>query len=141
MGIRTRPALGTSQRHPEDAHQAALFDWAEKAMGAHPELIALMHVPNGGKRGRLEAARLKRQGVRAGYPDIALDVARGRYHGLRIELKATAEDLGRKPRPSPEQREWLARLNNNGFRAVVCEGWIAARDELLSYLALPPFCP
>lgn len=124
-------------RHYEDAHQAALFDWAAFSAALHPELAGLAHVPNGGRRGKLEASRLKRQGVRAGYPDILLDVARGPHHGLRIELKATKRELGRNPEVSKEQRVWLARLNANGFRAVVCEGWEAARDEIVSYLALP----
>lgn len=123
--------------HAEDDHQAALFDWAELSLGIYPELIGLMHVPNGGRRGKLEAARLKRQGVRAGYPDLVLDVARGGHHGLRIELKATRADLGRKPRVTPEQQGWLVRLNGQGYHAVVCEGWESARDEIMRYLALP----
>lgn len=126
---------GNRPRHAEDDHQAALFDWAEKSLGLHPELIGLMHVPNGGRRNAREGARLKQQGVRAGYPDLVLDVARAGYHGLRIELKATRADLGRKPQVSPAQRDWLERLTEHGYRAVVCEGWESARDEILQYLS------
>lgn len=136
---RSQAPAGNRRRHPEDDHQAALFDWAEKSLGRYPELIGLMHVPNGGKRDALEAARFKKQGVRPGYPDLVLDVARGSFHGLRIELKATREDLGRKPQVSAEQRKWLQRLELAGYRAVVCEGWEAARDEIVAYLALPSF--
>ncbi|HDS1304210.1 TPA: VRR-NUC domain-containing protein [Stenotrophomonas maltophilia] len=113
-----------------------MFDWVAAASAQLPDLQYLMHVPNGGRRGKLEAARLKAQGVRAGYPDLVLDVARGEYHGLRIELKATRTDLGRKPEVSAAQRSWLTRLQQQGYRAVVCEGWLAAREELLFYLAL-----
>ncbi|WP_180853783.1 VRR-NUC domain-containing protein [Stenotrophomonas maltophilia] len=135
-GNTMRGGAGTRPRHPEDAHQKALFDWVAAASAQLPDLQYLMHVPNGGRRGKLEAARLKAQGVRAGYPDLVLDVARGEYHGLRIELKATRTDLGRKPEVSAAQRSWLTRLQQQGYRAVVCEGWLAAREELLFYLAL-----
>lgn len=135
--MRSRTSAPACRRHPEDQHQQALFDWALASLGRYPELVGLMHVPNGGRRGRREAGRLKRQGVRAGYPDLVLDVARGGYHGLRIELKATRDDLVQPPRVSPEQRVWLERLSAEGYRAVVCEGWEAARDELVAYLALP----
>ncbi|HHA2772087.1 TPA: VRR-NUC domain-containing protein [Stenotrophomonas maltophilia] len=135
-GNTMRGGAGTRPRHPEDAHQKALFDWVAAASAQLPDLQYLMHVPNGGRRGKLEAVRLKAQGVRAGYPDLVLDVARGGYHGLRIELKATRADLGRKPEVSAVQRSWLTRLQQQGYRAVVCEGWLAAREELLFYLAL-----
>ncbi len=45
-------------------------------------------MPNGGKRDKATAAVLKRQGVKAGVPDIMLPAARAGYHGLYIELKA-----------------------------------------------------
>lgn len=126
---------GVRPRHLEDAHQAALLEWAHAAAALHPDLAYLVHVPNGGKRGKLEAWRLKRQGVRPGYPDLLLDVARGGYHGLRIELKATRADLGRSPWVSPEQVGWITRLQEQGYYVVVCEGWESARDALLFYLA------
>lgn len=121
----------------EDAHQTALFRWATLQAGAHPELAMLMHVPNGGARNAREGKRLKAQGVRRGYPDIVLDVARGGYFGLRIELKAPSSELGRAPHVTPDQHEWLDRLTVYGYRAAVCVGWEAARDELLHYLSLP----
>lgn len=124
-------------RHIEDDHQAALFRWAKAAEGRHPDLCMLAAVPNGGKRNVREAARMKGQGTKAGYPDILLDTARGQYHGLRIELKAPRAQLGRKPTVTDEQRDWNIRLNQRGYLALICEGWEAARQEILNYLALP----
>lgn len=46
----------------------------------------LFHVPNEGKRSRLEAAALRALGVVAGAPDFVLLLPRGRVH--LIELKA-----------------------------------------------------
>lgn len=72
----------------ESGHQEALFSWAAYRTGLMPELQYMYHVPNGGKRDKATAAVLKRQGVKAGVPDIMLPAARAGYHGLYIELKA-----------------------------------------------------
>lgn len=70
----------------ESGHQEALFNWAGYNMQRMPELEYLHHVPNGGKRDKATAIALKRQGVKAGVPDVVLPVPRGEYHGLYIEL-------------------------------------------------------
>lgn len=72
----------------ESGHQEALFSWAAYQLGRMPELEYLHHVPNGGKRDKATATALKRQGVKAGVPDIVLPAVRAGYHGLYIELKA-----------------------------------------------------
>lgn len=112
----------------EAQEQIALIQWANLQSGKYPELALLYHIPNGGSRHPAEAARLKQQGVRAGVPDLCLPVARGGYNGLYIELKA-----GRN-KPTPLQKEWLSWLNQQGYRAVVCWGWQAAKDEIMAYL-------
>lgn len=89
----------------------------------------LYHVPNGGSRNRIEAARLKAQGVKSGVPDIVLPAARGEYHGLYIELKRQ-----RGGRISEEQKKWIAGLTEQGYRAEVCEGWEAAAKVIIEYL-------
>lgn len=66
----------------ESGHQEALFSWAAYRTGLMPELQYMYHVPNGGKRDKATAAVLKRQGVKAGVPDIMLPAARAGYHGL-----------------------------------------------------------
>ena len=47
--------------------------------------ICAWHTPNGGKRGVIEAERLKGQGVKAGIPDVFI-LSKGQLFGL--ELKA-----------------------------------------------------
>ena len=127
------------RRNDEDRHQSALFRWAAFMEAQHPVLAMLCHMPNGGKRDTALAARLKAQGVKAGYPDILLDVPRGTFHGLRIELKAPADEGRRAGTVQPAQRAWLDNLAAQGFRAVVCVGWESARDEILTYLNLGEF--
>ena len=57
------------------------FQWVTYQQGRFPELVLLYHIPNGGKRDAQTAISLKRQGVKAGVPDLHLPVARGGYHG------------------------------------------------------------
>lgn len=112
----------------EHAHQVALMQWATLARTTRPELEMLAAVPNGGQRHAAVAGKLKAEGVRAGYPDLVLNVPRAGYHGLFIELKSMTG------RATPEQRDWLERLQRHGHRAVVCRGWLAAKSELENYL-------
>lgn len=112
----------------EAMEQEALFSWATCMEHIFPELSLLYHIPNGGRRDHAEAVNLKRQGVKAGVPDICLPVARGGFHGLYIELKAGDN------KPTAKQKEWLANLRAEGYKATVCNGWDAARDTILNYL-------
>ena len=117
-------------RTSEAVEQALLFRWADLNRGRLPELALMFHIPNGGTRNTVEAVHLKQQGVKPGVPDIFIPVARGRYHGMFIEMKA---DRGR---VSDAQKEWLSRLNDYGYHAVVCYGFEDARDEIETYLAV-----
>jgi len=113
----------------ENQEQAALFEWAEVASGKYPELRLLHAIPNGGLRDARTAVTLQRTGVKPGVPDICLPVPRGGYGALYIELKRVKGGV-----MSANQRIWLNLLNANGNRAVVCRGWLEARDTILNYL-------
>lgn len=115
----------------ESEEQAWLFEWAEYQSGKYPELKMMYHVPNGGSRNKIEAARLKAQGVKPGVPDIVLPVARGGYNGLYIELKRTK--YGKK---GEEQTKWIEALKEQGNCAAVIEGWRSAAALILWYLNL-----
>ena len=114
----------------EAEEQVALFQWAKLQEHWKPELQLLYAVPNGGSRHKLEAANMKRQGVKAGVPDICLPYPSGGYHGLYIELKVG------KNKTSPMQEEWLKRLNDAGYKAVTCYGFLAAKNTIEEYLRL-----
>lgn len=115
----------------ESGHQEALFSWADYQMQRMPELEYLHHVPNGGKRDKATAIALKRQGVKAGVPDIHLPVARGKYHGLYIELKAG------KNTTTANQKRWLKFLGQQGHYIAVCYCWQDAAKLLEAYLLNP----
>lgn len=116
----------TPMEHDE---QKALFDWAAWAAKQYPDL-ALMHaIPNGGHRHPVTAARLKAEGVKPGIPDIHLPVARGRYHGLWIELKRRCGGS-----VSPEQKAWKSALEHQGHRVEICKGFEEAKATIEEYL-------
>ena len=115
----------TPSEHDE---QVTLFAWAELASVQYPQLKLLFAIPNGGARHPVVGAKLKKEGVKAGVPDLFLPVARGDSHGLFIELK-TANG-----RPTPIQREWLLSLHCQGYKTVVAYGWDEARSCIEAYL-------
>lgn len=104
----------------------------------------LFHIPNGGARRALEAARLQAQGVKAGVSDyfLPLPVRSGvkradgsipvvSYAGLWVELKAEGG------RVTKDQSRWLLRMHRAGYCAVLAFGWHEAARAAGNYLGLP----
>ncbi len=112
----------------EDEEQAAVINWAKLQEGKYPCLKWLYAIPNGGSRGKREAAKFKRTGVKSGVSDLCLPVARGGYHALYVEIKALDG------KTEPTQREFIMDMKDLGNQAVACWGFEAAKDELLKYL-------
>lgn len=114
--------------HHESEEQQALFQWAQLNINKYPELELLFHIPNGGKRNVREGARLKREGVKAGVPDIQLPIPRGMYYGLWVEMKSDKGKL------SKNQEIWISKLRNIGHYVTVCYNWEEAKNEIEKYL-------
>ena len=114
----------------EAVDQETVFQWAALMRPRYPELYLLYHIPNGGSRNALEAANLKRQGVKAGVPDLCLPVARGKYHGLYIELKHGKNET------TDLQKKWIASLQKQDYAAAVCYGWEQAVEVISKYLEM-----
>lgn len=128
--------------HREDAEQRALIQWADYTlMPAGLDLQRgakvghyLFAIPNGGKRGKIEAARFKGLGVRAGVSDLFFSFPSPgvpQKHGLYIEMKAP------KPHgkaPSSKQATFSELMRQAGYEAVTCYGWDEARQAVGKYL-------
>lgn len=110
--------------------QCAVFRFAELMSNLYPELELLVGSLNGVRLTIGQAVKAKKAGMKKGYPDIRLDVARGPYHGLRIELKRQKGGV-----VSPEQKEWLRRLSEQGYYTVVCYGEDEAKAILMRYVS------
>lgn len=90
--------------------------------------------PNSGVRDPRYGARLKREGMTKGFPDLGVFFPSGGFHGLFIEFKTA------KGRLSPEQKEVMANLEAQGYKCVVCkslqEGIDATKDYFSSKSSL-----
>jgi hypothetical protein len=115
----------------EHAEQVAIFEWAKLNMVKYPQLENLFAIPNGGQREHRTGTMLKREGVRAGVPDMMLAYPCGNYHGLFIELKR--RDGGK---VSPTQADWINRLNKAGYLAIVAYGAKEAVKVIVDYLVM-----
>lgn len=99
-----------------------------------PSLQLMFAIPNGGSRGedtrtrQIRGAMLKAEGVRSGVPDIFLPVPRKGYCGLFIELKRVNKGIKRS-----NQKDWIARLTEQGYLAVVCYGAEDAKKVIKDY--------
>lgn len=109
----------------EHLEQVTLITWYRRTY--KNEL--LVAIPNGGKRHIKTALSMKQEGVSKGFPDLFLPVPNGKSHGLFIEMKRQKGGV-----VSKEQRAWLEYLNSVGYQAVVCKGFLEAKEIIECYL-------
>ena len=111
-------------------HQEAvlLADWASVEAFSDPRLNLFFAIPNGGDRNPRVGQKLKDEGVKRGVPYYFLAVPCNCFHGLFIELKAN------KGRASPEQKQWIHNLNEQGYQAVIAHGADQAILTIENYL-------
>lgn len=99
----------------------------------------LFAVPNGGNRNAKEAARLKREGVKAGVSDLVLAIPRFGFHGLFLELKQPPAIKGGKAVLIPaNQKEFGKRMSSVGYAVAYCWGWNELRLAVEAYFNCEP---
>lgn len=74
------------------------------------------------------AIKNKLSGHSNGFPDLFFAEPRKGYHGLFIELKTI------KGRISDEQQDWIEKLNERGYCALVAYGFDEAKEDINNYL-------
>lgn len=109
----------------EHLEQVTLISWYRR--NYKNEL--LVAIPNGGKRHIKTALAMKQEGVSKGFPDLFLPVPNCNSHGLFIEMKRQKGGT-----VSKEQGAWLEYLNSAGYQAVVCKGFLEAKEVVECYL-------
>ena len=117
-------------RRSEESEQINLIQWCKYNEHIYPGLELIHHIPNGGKRNKLEAARLKQAGVKSGVPDLHLPVPKGEYCGLYIEMKWNGN------KPTPKQKMWIKKLREQRHCVVVCDGFEEAKDTIIKYMSI-----
>ena len=116
----------------EHQEQAALIEWRDWMTPRYPALQWLFAIPNGGKRDKITAARLKAEGVQPGVPDLFLPVVgRTGGAGLWIEMKTNTGRL------SLDQQRWRDHLVDH-YDYALCRNWIDAARVICTYLGIDP---
>lgn len=90
----------------------------------------LFAVPNGGSRHKIEAANMKRQGVKAGVADVILQIPKKGFASLCLEFKTKTG------RQSKEQREYQRQVEMAGSKYVVVRSVEEAIFVMKKYLDL-----
>lgn len=113
----------------ESLEQQNLIQWCELSKSKYKDLDLIYAVPNGGSRHKLEAIKLKREGVKSGVPDLLLPVIilKYEYYGLYIEMKYG------KNKTSENQKKYIERLKNQGYKVEVCYGFYEAKLVIEKY--------
>lgn len=99
----------------ESHQQQQVIEWVRWHKNKYPILDALLFAtPNGGKRNIITAARLKKEGAKAGVLDLCLPISRQGYSTLWIEMKFGKNKL------TPSQELFKAALESEGACVQVC---------------------
>lgn len=108
----------------------------------YPEYaLCFFAVPNGSTRNKIEAARLKNEGVTSGVSDTLLLVSRYGYHGLCIEFKRDDVTLGTNGKirhnrtyQSASQKEWQKTVESQGYKYAIVRCVDEFLKEIKDYL-------
>lgn len=85
----------------------------------YPSLSKLLFaVPNGGKRNKITANKMKHEGVRSGVADLVLSVPTNKHHATYLEAKVVYQD-GTKNYQSKDQKEFQKLVESMGYRYEV----------------------
>ena len=106
----------------ESREQIYFVNWMRKTYPQH----RIFHIPNGGHRNKIEAGRLKMEGVSAGVPDLFIPSLR-----MFIEMKKAVGGV-----VSKEQEDWLIYLASNGYSIAVCHGQEEAKNAINAVIAI-----
>lgn len=88
----------------------------------------LFAVPNGGSRHKIEAANMKRQGVKRGVADVILQIPKKGYASLCLEFKTSTG------KQSAEQKEYQRQVEMAGSKYVVVRSVEQAIKTMQGYL-------
>lgn len=129
-----------ANQHIEDMHQENLIYWTRfvKVKLADCSVVPLSDViyavPNGGKRNKAEAGRLKKQGVKSGVSDLNLIVPSKGFGSLYIEMKKPKVKGKPDPTVQESQTAWINISKICNHQAVVAYGADEAKTAIRDYL-------
>jgi hypothetical protein len=116
---RTHARTGKTLYPSEHLEQVFAVSWFRRE---YPGVL-IFAIPNGGHRGKAEAARLKAEGVTPGVPDLFVPAWR-----LWIEMKRQKGG-----RLSKQQKEVIEYLKSIGDAVLVCNGAEEAIEQITKW--------
>ena len=100
----------------EHLEQVRLVAWFRKT---YPD-TRIFAIPNGGLRSASQGAALKASGTVAGVPDLFIPA-----WGMWVEMKRSKGGT-----LSPEQKDWIAYLDDCGYQCIVGKGFEDAKRQI-----------
>ncbi len=115
------------KRHTESNEQIAAMDWLR---AQHPKISEhTLHIGNERKATYYAGYIMKRMGVLKGASDLFMAWPNAGYHGLFIEVKSKTG------RPTMEQKAFVQRMKDAGYKAEICYGAEEVISTMKEYIA------
>lgn len=125
---RKNPSRKKQEHDNEEARiQTEFFKQVSLFFPTLPDRL-LFAVPNGGSRHKIEAANMKRQGVKRGVADVILQIPKKGYASLCLEFKTPTG------RQSDEQKEYQRQVELAGNKYIVVRSVEQAIRAITEYL-------
>lgn len=116
--------MAERMKHAESKLQIECVRWFRLA---YPKLT-LFAIPNGGRRGKIEASIMKAEGVLAGVADLFLAAPSKEYHGIFLEMKhGSGKQTG-------SQKEFQNNAEAQGYQYTVCKTFDEFKTTIENYL-------
>lgn len=107
----------------EDDEQIAFINWFKSEYKDY----LIFSIPNGGSRNKIEASKLKKTGLTAGIPDMAILMPNKEI--LFLEMKRQKGG-----NLSPVQKAIIKLIDKLGFTVLVGYGFLDAKSKFEDYL-------
>ena len=112
-------------QHMESFYQKVVVNWIKNN---HPDILFTC-APAVAKSAR-QGHENRLMGYCKGWPDLFFAIPKKGWYGLFIELKTE------KGKVQPEQEAIIERLNNLGYKAMICRSPEVAIMEIKNYLKI-----
>lgn len=125
-------------RHTESKLQCNCVRWFRLQYAEYA--LLLNSVPNGLLTSATQARIAVGEGLTKGVADLELNIARGGYHGLKIEMKQgttiykAGKAVNTRTYQRPEQRAWQAAVEAQGYKYIVVRTFEEFVSEVEKYI-------
>lgn len=146
-------ALRRKPRQLEHGEQAALLDWCEHQWfiheGADGRTITVClhdvieaslngaHLQGDTRQRAIQWKKLAKLGAKKNAPDLMLNYPRGKYSGMKIEMKKQRRDFRspseRRNAIRAGQADYLKQMQRFGYYTCVAYGWVEAAIHICTY--------